>query len=124
MLIVHFKSFTPDEYRAVAELMKKMDVTVTANALAKGSANRNGEIVFLLDGKDYRTRTVVEQYNYAPSGNVIGDGHVITNQTATSGHNGVNLVFMGDSNKKSIDLPFWYNVSDQTFTNPKMRQCS
>ena len=36
----------------------------------------------------------------------------------------INLCFSGDSNKKSIDLPFWYNVSDQTFTNPKMRQCS
>lgn len=51
---------------------------------------RAGEIVFLLDGKDYRTRTKVEQYDYQ-----YGDGDVITNQTASAG-NGVNIVFMGD----------------------------
>ena len=51
---------------------------------------RAGEVVFLLDGKDYRTRTKVEQYDYE-----YGDGDVITNQTATKG-NGVNIVFMGD----------------------------
>lgn len=51
---------------------------------------RAGEVVFLLDGKDYRTRTKVEQYDYT-----YGDGDVITNQTATVG-NGVNIVFMGD----------------------------
>ena len=28
-----------------------------------------------------------------------------------------NLDFTGDSNKKSIDLPFWYNGSDQTHIN-------
>ena len=51
---------------------------------------RAGEVVFLLDGKDYRTRTTVEQYDYE-----YGDGDVITNHTATKG-NGVNIVFMGD----------------------------
>ena len=51
---------------------------------------RAGEVVFLLDGKNYRTRTKVEQYDYE-----YGDGDVITNQTATKG-NGVNIVFMGD----------------------------
>ena len=51
---------------------------------------RAGEVVFLLDGKNYRTRTKVEQYDYE-----YGDGDVITNQTATKGH-GVNIVFMGD----------------------------
>lgn len=51
---------------------------------------RTGEVVFLLNGKDYRTRTRVEQYDYT-----YGDGDVITNQTATVG-NGVNIVFMGD----------------------------
>ena len=68
----------------------KMDVTVTTNALAKGSSNRTGEIVFLLDGKDYRTRMTVEQYNYQ-----YGDGDMITLQEATKG-NGVNIVLMGD----------------------------
>ena len=51
---------------------------------------RAGEVVFLLDGKDYRTRTTVEQYDYE-----YGDGDVITNHTATKG-DGVNIVFMGD----------------------------
>ena len=68
----------------------KMDVTVTANALAKGSANRNGEIVFLLDGKDYRTRMTVEQYDYQ-----YGDGDMVTLQEASKG-NGVNIVLLGD----------------------------
>ena len=59
----------------------------TTSTTYKGRA---GEVVFLLDGKDYRTRTKVEQYDCQ-----YGDGDVITNQTATVG-NGVNIVFMGD----------------------------
>lgn len=51
---------------------------------------RAGEIVFLLDGKDYRATMNVEQYDYQ-----YGDGDVIVNQSATKG-GGVNLVFMGD----------------------------
>ena len=51
---------------------------------------RAGEIVFLLNGKDYRTKMAIEQYDYE-----YGDGDVIVNQTASQG-NGVNLVFMGD----------------------------
>ena len=51
---------------------------------------RAGEIVFLLDGKDYRATMKVEQYDYQ-----YGDGDVIVNQRASVGK-GVNLVFMGD----------------------------
>ena len=68
----------------------KTEVTITVSELAKGSGERSGEVVFLLNGKDYRTRTTVEQYDYE-----YGDGDVITKQTATVG-NGVNIVFMGD----------------------------
>ena len=68
----------------------KADVIVTTNTLAQGSANRTGQIVFLLDGKDYRTRMTVEQYNYQ-----YGDGDMITLQEASKG-NGVNIVLMGD----------------------------
>lgn len=68
----------------------KTEVTITVNELAKGSEDRTGEVVFLLNGMDYRTRTTVEQYDYE-----YGDGDVITHQTATVG-SGVNLVFMGD----------------------------
>lgn len=88
----------------------KTEVTITVNEMAAGNVGTfdvevyddwgsttsttynglAGEVVFLLDGKDYRTRTKVEQYDYQ-----YGDGDVITNQTATVG-NGVNIVFMGD----------------------------
>lgn len=68
----------------------KTDVTISVDELAKGAGNRSGEVVFLLDGKDYRCRTSVEQYDYA-----YGDGDVIKVQSATKG-SGVSLVFMGD----------------------------
>lgn len=68
----------------------KVEVTLTADALPKGAGNRDGEVVFLLEGKEYRVRTKVEQYDYQ-----YGDGEVYTLQNATRG-NGVNLVFMGD----------------------------
>lgn len=88
----------------------KVDVTITVNEMAAGDvgtfttgtvnssgtvvesthAGRGGEVVFLLDGKDYRTRMTVEQYDYE-----YGDGDLITHQTATKG-NGVNIVLMGD----------------------------
>ena len=51
---------------------------------------RKGEIVFLLNDKDYRSRMTVEQYDYEYS-----DGDMITHQTASVG-NGVNIVLMGD----------------------------
>jgi len=68
----------------------KADLTVTVNELAKGSADRKGEVVFLLNEKDYRYTMNVEQYDYQ-----YGDGDAITHQTATKGA-GVNLVFLGD----------------------------
>ena len=64
--------------------------TSSGSATSTTYNGRAGEVVFLLNGKDYRTRTKVEQYDYK-----YGDGTVITNQTATVG-NGVNIVFMGD----------------------------
>ncbi len=68
----------------------KVDVTITINELSKGNGNRAGEVVFLLDGKDYRTRMTVEQYDYE-----YGDGDLITLQEKGVG-NGVNIVIMGD----------------------------
>ena len=57
------------------------------------NSGRAGEIVFLLNGKDYRATMKIEQYDYQ-----YGDGDVLVNQTATavSQKKGVNLVFMGD----------------------------
>ena len=68
----------------------KTDVTVIVNTLAQGSGNRTGEVVFLLEGKDYRSTLTVEQYDYA-----YGDGSVLTKQTHTKGL-GIPLVFLGD----------------------------
>ena len=68
----------------------KVEVTVTVAEQPKGAGNRTGEVVFLLDGKDYRSRTTVEQYDYQ-----YGDGDVLTVQSAAQGA-GVDLVFMGD----------------------------
>lgn len=67
----------------------KTDVTVTVSTLP-GSENREGNVVFLLDGKDYRSTLKVEQYNYA-----YADGTVLTEQTHSVG-NGIPIVFMGD----------------------------
>ena len=56
-------------------------------------AGRAGDIVFLLNNKEYRVTMAAQQYDYE-----YGDGDVIVNQTATAvdSANGVNLVFMGD----------------------------
>ena len=68
----------------------KTDVTITVNSLTAGSGNRTGEVVFLLDGKDYRSTLTVEQYDYAHS-----DGSVVTKQPHSEG-SGIPLVFLGD----------------------------
>ena len=88
----------------------KVDVTITVNEMTTGDVGtfktgtvdsngkviesthtgRGGEVVFLLDGKDYRTRMTVEQYDYE-----YGDGDLYTHQTKGVG-NGVNIVIMGD----------------------------
>ena len=90
----------------------KVDVTITVNEMAAAEVGtfkvtkpktssgstisytthkgRAGEVVFLLEGKDYRTTVKVEQYDYQ-----YGDGDVLVNQTASEGA-GVNVVFMGD----------------------------
>ena len=90
--------------------MGKVDVTITIDEMAAGEVGafeceekdqwgntyyntyegRTGEIVFLLDGKEYRTTMKVEQFDYE-----YGDGDLITLQTKENG-NGVNIVLMGD----------------------------
>ena len=51
---------------------------------------RAGEITFALEGRDYRTKMTVEQFDYQ-----YGDGDVITLNEATKG-DGVDIVFLGD----------------------------
>lgn len=68
----------------------KMDATVTFSDLAANAEDRVGEIVFLLDGKDYRCSVAVSQYDYEH-----GDGDVLTLQTHSQG-SGIPIVFLGD----------------------------
>lgn len=51
---------------------------------------RAGEITFALEGRDYRTKMTVEQFDYE-----YGDGDVIALNEATKG-DGVDIVFLGD----------------------------
>ena len=51
---------------------------------------RAGEITFALEGRDYRTKMTVEQFDYQ-----YGDGDVIALNKATKG-DGVDIVFLGD----------------------------
>ena len=64
--------------------------TYAYQTTTKSLKGRAGEIVFLLDDKDYRTTMTVEQFDYQ-----YGDGDVITLNEATKG-NGVDIVLLGD----------------------------
>ena len=68
----------------------KCELAISTIELGKGAGNRSGEIVFLLDGKDYRSTMTVEQYDYE-----YGDGDLITLQEAGTGK-GVNIVLLAD----------------------------
>ena len=78
---------------------KKTEVTLTINAMAKGSADRDGKVVFRLKDKDYTHECSVSQYNYE-----YGEDEWITLQKATKGNNGgINIVLLGDGyNAKDI----------------------
>ena len=68
----------------------KSEIKLTfARKPADGSA-RSGEVVFKLDGKDYRTRLSLTQYDYE-----YEEDEIITLQSATKGA-GVNVVILGD----------------------------
>ena len=92
----------------------KTEVTITVNQMTKAQVGkftikiakensteyntethngRSGEVVFLLNDKEYRTSLAIEQYDYT-----YGDGDVITHQTATAvaPNKGINIVIMGD----------------------------
>lgn len=66
------------------------DPTYAYQTKTKTLNGRAGEIVFLLEDKDYRTTMAVEQLDYQ-----YGDGDVITLNEATKG-DGVDIVFLGD----------------------------
>ncbi len=75
----------------------KHELKLTFAQMPQGSATREGEVVFKLVGKDYRTRCKVTQYDYE-----YAEDQILTLQSASKG-NGVNVVFLGDGyNAKDI----------------------
>ena len=70
----------------------KAEVTLTIKAMAKGSADRTGEIVFKLKDEEYTHKCTVTQYDYE-----YGEDEWLTLQKATRGNNGgINIVILGD----------------------------
>ena len=75
----------------------KHELKLTFAEMPRGSAVREGEVVFKLVDKDYRTRCKVTQYDYE-----YAEDQILTLQSASKG-NGVNLVFLGDGyNAKDV----------------------
>lgn len=70
---------------------KKASLTLTVDAMPKGSATRGGEIVFKLkSNSEYKTTIDVGQCDYE-----YGEDEYLTLQSASKGK-GINLVFLGD----------------------------
>lgn len=70
----------------------KTEVTLTIKAMAKGSGDRTGEIVFKLKNEEYTHKCTVTQYDYE-----YGEDEWLTLQKATRGNNGgINIVILGD----------------------------
>ena len=78
---------------------KKTEVTLTIKSMAKGSADREGKVVFRLKNKDYTHECSVSQHNYE-----YAEDQWLALQKATRGNNGgINIVFVGDGfNAKDI----------------------
>ena len=71
---------------------KKTEVTLTVKQLAKGSGDREGELVFRLKEKDYTHTCKVKQSDYQ-----YDEDEYLTLQQATKGNTGgISLVFLGD----------------------------
>ena len=88
----------------------KVEVTVTTSEMEQWTGNRSGQIVFLLDGKEYRSTMTVEQYDYE-----YGDGDLITLHEASEG-DGVNIVLMGDCfDAKDISEGKYMNALNQAY---------
>ncbi len=70
----------------------KTEVTLTIKAMAQGSADRTGEIVFKLKNEEYTHKCTVTQYDYE-----YGEDEWLTLQKATRGNTGgINIVILGD----------------------------
>ena len=71
---------------------KKTEITLTIKAMAKGSGDRQGDIIFRLKDKEYTHTCTVTQKDYA-----YDEDQWLSLQNATKGNNGgINIVFIGD----------------------------
>lgn len=89
----------------------KAEVTLTIKALAKGSADRTGEIVFRLKSKDYTHKCTVTQYDYQ-----YGEDEWLTLQKAKRGNKGgINIVILGDGydGKNISDGDYLANIKQE-----------
>ncbi len=76
----------------------KTEIKLTFAEMPAGSEPREGEVVFMLKGQDYRTRCKVTQYDYK-----YAEDEFITFQKATKGNGRLNIVLLGDGyNAKDI----------------------
>ena len=76
----------------------KAEIKLTFHQMPAGSEPREGEVVFMLKGQDYRTRCKVTQYDYQ-----YAEDEFITLQEATTGNGKLNIVLLGDGyNAKDI----------------------
>lgn len=76
----------------------KTEIKLTFAEMPTGSEPREGEVVFMLKGQDYRTRCKVTQYDYK-----YAEDEFITLQKATKGNGEINIVILGDGyNAKDI----------------------
>ena len=89
----------------------KAEVTLTIKEMAKGSADRTGEIVFKLKDEEYTHKCTVTQYDYE-----YGEDEWLTLQKATRGNNGgINIVILGDGydGKNISDGDYLANMKQQ-----------
>ena len=76
----------------------KAEIKLTFAEMPAGSEPREGEVVFMLKGQDYRTRCRLTQYDYQ-----YAEDEFITFQEASKGNGKLNIVLLGDGyNAKDI----------------------
>lgn len=68
----------------------KTEINLTFSEMPRGNGNREGEIVFKLTDKEFRTRCLVSQYDY----NYDEDQIITLNQSSVG--KGVNIMILGD----------------------------
>ena len=89
----------------------KAEVTLTIKEMAKGSADRTGEIVFKLKDEEYTHKCTVTQYDYE-----YGEDEWLTLQKATRGNTGgINIVILGDGydGKNISDGDYLTNIKQE-----------